>query len=255
MHYFTPPGSIARRIWGNGDTLLLVFAGAAAEFALDKTVDWLFFTGKLPRDPIGRLFSTARFAQEIMFADAATAQRTIDRIGKIHASVERQRGEAIPDWAYRDVLYMLMDYSERAYTLLHRPLTIAERDELYDVNRRFGVAMGIPAIPESYAAWQIDRQQHLRANLAYSDYTAMLFAQYRRHLGPWRYNLLLQTQALLAPSIVRELLKLPTPATPIPVHRTYDLVLRLRLRPLLQRMFVQPQYLQQIRQLDYRAAA
>ena len=69
---FVDPGSVVRRIWGDGDMVLLVFAGSAAEFALNRAVDWLFFTGKLPGDPIGRLFSTAGHAQQIVFADAAT---------------------------------------------------------------------------------------------------------------------------------------------------------------------------------------
>jgi hypothetical protein len=69
-----------RRIWGDGDMVLLIFAGSAAEFALNRAVDWLFFTGKLPRDPIGRLFSTATYAQQIVFADVSTASRTLDRI-------------------------------------------------------------------------------------------------------------------------------------------------------------------------------
>ncbi|MFN5477681.1 MAG: hypothetical protein ACK484_13915 [Sphingobacteriales bacterium] len=58
MKTFTPQDSIVRRIWGKSDTVLFIFAGAAAEFALNKAVDWLYFTGKLPSDPIGRLFST-----------------------------------------------------------------------------------------------------------------------------------------------------------------------------------------------------
>jgi hypothetical protein len=53
MKTFTPQDSIVRRIWGKSDTVLFIFAGAAAEFALNKAVDWLYFTGKLPSDPIG----------------------------------------------------------------------------------------------------------------------------------------------------------------------------------------------------------
>jgi hypothetical protein len=60
--------------------ILLIFAGSAAEFALNRAVDWLFFTGKIPNDPIGRLFSTVRYAQEIVFVDEDTAQRTLGRI-------------------------------------------------------------------------------------------------------------------------------------------------------------------------------
>src|SRR5437870_1203215 len=120
MRNFVAEDSIVRTIWGNSDLVLLVFAGSAAEFALNRAVDWLFFTNQLPEDPLGRLFSTARFAQEIVFVDEATAQRTLDRIYAIHGAVEQERGQRIPDWAYRDVLYMLIDYSERAYRLLYR---------------------------------------------------------------------------------------------------------------------------------------
>ena len=45
MTDFVKPGSIVRRIWGDGDMVLLVFAGSAAEYALNRAVDWLFYTG------------------------------------------------------------------------------------------------------------------------------------------------------------------------------------------------------------------
>src|SRR5262245_52664094 len=130
MSHFVNHGSIVRTIWGNPDSILLIFAGSAAEFALNRAVDWLFFTGQIPGDPIGRLFSTARYAQEIVFVDETRARRTLDQICSIHNAVERERGSRIPDWAFRDVLYMLIDYSERAHSLMHGPLTQAEQREL-----------------------------------------------------------------------------------------------------------------------------
>ena len=60
MQFFVKSDSIVRKIWGKSDTILFIFGGAAAEFALNKAVDWLYFTGKLPSDPLGRLFSTVR---------------------------------------------------------------------------------------------------------------------------------------------------------------------------------------------------
>src|SRR3954464_11950699 len=108
---FVAPGSVVKRIWGDPELVLLVFAGSAAEFALNRAVDWLFFTGKIPNDPIGRLFSTANYAQHIVFADELTAPRTPDRLPPAPSAVEHRRGQAIPEWAYRDVLYMLIDYS------------------------------------------------------------------------------------------------------------------------------------------------
>ncbi|HEX8830404.1 MAG TPA: oxygenase MpaB family protein, partial [Longimicrobium sp.] len=166
--------SIARRIWGDGDMVLLAFAGSAAEFALNRAVDWLFFTGKLPGDPIGRLFSTAGYAQQIVFADEATAARAFERIRMVHQAVEGQRGQRIPDWAHRDVLYMLIDYSERAHELLARPLTEDERHELYDVFYRVGLGLQIPGLPPTYDAWRADRERHLRRDLVHGEGTKAL---------------------------------------------------------------------------------
>src|SRR5215510_3589318 len=104
MELFVDTDSVVRKIWGNADTILFIFAGSAAEFALNKAVDWLYFTGNLPSDPLGRLFSTVQYAREIVFAKKDEALKAIDRIASIHAWVENKRGASIPDWAYRDVL-------------------------------------------------------------------------------------------------------------------------------------------------------
>ena len=201
--------AIVRQIWGDADVILLIFAGSAAEFALNKAVDWLFFTGKLPADPIGRLFSTVQYAQQIVFADEVQARRAIGQMASIHAGVESKRGYAIPDWAYRDVLYMLIDYSERAYELLHRPLTNAERTELFAVFRAVGEGMHVPDLPATYTDWQTDRQTHLANDLERSPFTDTLFQRYRDELGNWRYDLLRQAQSLLVPARVSTLLGLP----------------------------------------------
>jgi hypothetical protein len=63
IKYFVDKQSVVRQIWGKTDTILFIFAGASAEFALNKAVDWLYFTGKLPADPPGRLFSTVSYAK------------------------------------------------------------------------------------------------------------------------------------------------------------------------------------------------
>src|SRR6478672_4812980 len=79
MQFFVAKSSIVRKIWGKSDTVLFIFAGSAAEFALNKAVDWLYFTGKLPADPIGRLFSTVNYAKQIIFAKNEDALQTIDQ--------------------------------------------------------------------------------------------------------------------------------------------------------------------------------
>jgi uncharacterized protein (DUF2236 family) len=252
MTDFVARGSIVRRIWGDVDMVLLVFAGSAAEFALSRAVDWLFFTGKVPNDPMGRLFATARYAQEIVFADELTASATLDRIRAVHQAIERRRGETIPDWAHRDVLYMLIHYSERAHELLVRRLTVAERNELYDVFYRVGTGLGISDLPRGYAEWRIDRERHLRQDLIHGDFTDALYAAYRRQLGPWRYRLLLVVQSILAPTHVRALLRLKPVELLRPALRLHPLLVRAGLRPVIQRLLIPPQHLVSVYALDQR---
>ena len=250
MEHFVSSNSIVRRIWASSDTVLFVFAGAAAEFALNKAVDWLYFTGRLPADPLGRLFSTVDYARRIVFADRAGAGQAIDAIAAIHGAVETRRGQPIPDWAYRDVLFMLIAYSIRAFEVLERPLTDEEREEVVDVFGRVGQRMGIPGLPRSYAAWQLAREQHLAEHLAASAYTADLYRQYRRHLGSPRYQLLRAVQGLVAPAIVRELLGLPTGQALRPVVALYCATRRFALSQWAKNLLLPTEYQARIRALD-----
>jgi hypothetical protein len=254
MPDFVDRRSIVRTIWGNPDLVLLIFAGSAAEFALNRAVDWLFFTGEIPRDPIGRLFSTVRYAQEIVFVDEETARRTLDRINARHASVEHERKQTIPDWAFRDVLYMLIDYSERAYALLYRPLSQSEKRDLFEVFLRIGEALCIPNLPESYADWLLDRRLHLVRDLTYSKHTAMLYRSYRKHLGIWRYYLLLEVQALLAPPEVRRLLRVNSNPLISGLARGYGLIDSDNLQSLAHTLLIPPRYWSEVRQFDRTAS-
>lgn len=208
VNYFVKEDSIVRTIWSKADTILFIFAGASAEFALNKAVDWLYFTGRLPADPIGRLFSTVTYARKIIFAENKDALAAIDEIASIHRAVEEKRGFQIPDWAYRDVLYMLIDYSIRSFEVLERRLTDDEKEELFDVFRTVGVRLGITLIPETLQLWQNDRLKHLSNNLALSDFTKDLYKQYNKHLGGFRYTLLVGVQSVITPYEVKKLMSL-----------------------------------------------
>lgn len=247
---FVPPDSVVRSIWGDADTVLLVFAGAAAEFALNRAVDWLFFTGAIPGDPIGRLFRTAAYAQHIVFSTRLTAEAALARIRDAHAAVERARGARIPAWAHRDVLYLLIDYSERAYALLERPLTDSERDDLYDVFRRVGEGLAIPELPATYADWRGDRDRHMRRDLAYGDLTAELYERYRAQLGPWRYQLLRRVQSVLVPPLVSDLLRLPRPRWIRPAVLAYRAARASGLAHVARLALVPREYLRHVTRLD-----
>ena len=205
---FVDKGSIVRRIWGSSDTVLLIFAGASAEFALNRSVDWLYFTGRLPADPIGRLFSTVRYAQAIVFAERERALAAIDQITSIHRGVEASRGARIPDEAYLDVLFMLIDYSVRSFELLERRLSAAEKGEVFDVFYRVGLRMGLRGMPGNYPDYEVMRADYLAEGLVHSRFTTDLYKRYRESLGSVRYRVLLYGQALLVPVRVRQLLGL-----------------------------------------------
>jgi len=251
MTCFVQRDSIVRTIWGNPDLVLLIFAGSAAEFALNRAVDWLFFTGEIPRDPIGRLFSTVRYAQEIVFGDEEKARRTLDRINAQHAAVEHDRGQTIPDWAYRDVLYMLVDYSLRAYVLLYGPLSQRQKSELFEVFLRIGEGLHISELPRTYEEWKLDRQAHLVRDLRYSKLTAMLFDSYRRHLGVWRYWLLLEVQAALVPDEVRRLLRVKANPLMSGLAQTYGIIGRGHVQSMVHTLLIPPRYWSDVRKFAH----
>lgn len=250
MTDFVREDSVVRRIWGRSETVLFIFAGASAEFALNKAVDWLYFTGKLPADPLGRLFSTVGYAKRIVFASEDQAHAAIDTMRQIHSGVENKRGASIPDWAYRDVLYMLIYYSIASYELLERKLTAAEKEEVYDVFFRLGTRMGLKDLPVGYSDWLSDREAHLNQDLIESPYSKDLFRQYKKHLGAFRYTVLLEAQKLLVPTQVRSLLKFGKINWMRPVVPMYRFSCKVKMDGLIKALLLPAKYKDEISGLD-----
>jgi hypothetical protein len=247
---FVSPDSIVRRIWGRADTILFIFAGASAEFALNKAVDWLYFTGKLPSDPIGRLFSTVQYARRIVFASHENALKAIDTIAAIHGSVEQSRQSKIPDWAYRDVLYMLIHYSIASYELLVQKMTDDEKAEVYDVFYRVGDRMGLQSLPTNYHEWLADRQRHLHNDLQHSRYSADLFLQYKKHLGSWRFRILVEAQKMVVPDYVYQQLKFQSAKWLMPTVPFYKMSRMLHIDGFIMHMLLPAAYKQQVFDLN-----
>ncbi|MEQ9437850.1 MAG: oxygenase MpaB family protein [Cyclobacteriaceae bacterium] len=250
MQFFVENNSIVRKIWGKSDTVLFIFAGSAAEFALNKAVDWLYFTGRLPADPLARLFSTVGYAQRIIFSPLDGAHQAIDTMRQIHSAVEQNRGASIPDWAYRDVLFMLIHYSIASYELLERKLSNEEKEEVYNVFYRVGERMGMPGLPPTYVKWLPVRDTHLREDLQQSEYTVDLFKQYRKHLGAMRYKVLVEGQKLLVPDRVKNLLHFRSFSWLTPVVPLYKISRLITLDGLFKDILLPPEYKQQINELD-----
>jgi len=248
--YFVKSDSIVRQIWGNADTILFIFAGASAEFALNRSVDWLYFTGKLPADPLGRLFSTVGYARQIIFSDNEEALRSIDKITAIHKGVEASRGAQIPDEAYLEVLFMLIDYSIRSYELLEHKLLELEKAEVFEVFYRVGNRMGLAGLPSSWRDYETMREKQLADNLYRSQFTPDLYRQYRKHLGPVRYLLLKKAQVLVVPARVNQLLRLGKIRWLLPVLYVYKIFRLIRLQNVLKNAILPTAYVKQVQGLD-----
>lgn len=249
--YFVKIDSVVREIWGKTDTVLFIFAAASAEFALSKAVDWLYHTGKLPADPLGRLFSTVNYAQQILFANERDAHFAIQKINTVHAAVETGRASKIPNWAYQDVLYMLVDYSIRSYELLERNLTLKEKAEVYDVFKRVGCGMNIKELPPDYEAWEDARKNSLTHNYHRSDFTIDLFLQYKKHLGDLRFWLLKQVQAMIVPEEISEQLQLKCSVFARCLFYGYKMSRKLRLEKHITNLFMPVKYKAQVKQMAY----
>ena len=250
MRDFVKKGSIVRQIWGRADTILFIFGGAAAEFALNKAVDWLYYTGRLPADPIGRLFSTVTYARHIVFSPEDKALAIIDNMRAIHTTLEKNRGFQIPDWAYRDVLFMLIHYSISAFEVLYRKLSPDEKEEVFDVFNRVGTRMQIRGLPQSYQEWISVYDKHLANDLAVTHYTHDLLAQYRKHLGPLRYEILRSAQTLVVPDVVRSMLKLQRNSWLSPLLPLYKVSRKVKLDWWLTSILLPEEYKQQVKALN-----
>ncbi len=247
---FVQKGSIVRKIWGRADTCLFIFAGAAAEFALNKAVDWLYFTGRLPSDPLGRLFSTVAYAHKIIFSEEDAALRAIDQITAIHKDVEENRGAQIPDWAYRDVLFLLIGYSISSFELLDRKLSDAEKTEIFNVFYRVGKRMQLIGLPGNFIEWIIMREEHMQQNLISSKFTIDLYHQYKKHLGVVRFVILKQVQLQLVSVRVKKMLPICKITWSIPFIWLYKLLRAIKFEAPLKNALLPSKYKAEIDKLD-----
>ena len=250
MEYFVREESVVREIWGKGDTILFIFAGASAEFALNKAVDWLYYTGKLPSDPLARLFSTVTYARNIVFANKEDANKIIKKITAIHSTVEKTRKSSIPDWAYKDVLFMLIHYSISSFELLERKLTLIEKQEVFDVFYRFGLQMNLEGLPRNFNNWLLMRNDLLNNDLEKSRFTIDLYQQYKKHLGIIRFTLLLEAQKLVVPTQVYQLLGFGKFSFLKPLLFLYRLMKTIKIDWFIKSILLPDKYRKEIKNLD-----
>lgn len=202
------PFEVAKRIWSNPTCMLLVFVGASAEFPVNPAVDWLFYTGRLPADPIARFLSTIDYLKRLIHANESERVREAEGLKALHETLEEKRGFSIPDTSYRDVLCMDTIYSIRSVPLVTgHDLAEFEKDQVVANLSEVGDHMGIPDLPQTYQQLCNMRTERI-PNLVRSDHTDMLFASYRRALGPLVFELLISAYPMLVEPELLSLLQL-----------------------------------------------
>ena len=169
---------------------------------------------------------------------------------QIHSAVEQNRGAFIPDWAYRDVLFMLIHYSIASYELLEKKITDEEKEEVYNVFYRVGARMGLKELPLSYTEWLSVRDAHLMEDLQKSEYTTDLFKQYKKHLGAMRFKVWIEGQKLVVPDRVKELLQFSDFSFLTPVVPLYKISRMMKVDWLLKNILLPSDYKDQINELD-----
>jgi hypothetical protein len=197
---------LVQRIWANPDCLLLIFVGSSAEFALNPHVDWLFYTGRLPADPILRLQTTLNYMRGLLFAPPAEQANRARGLKKVHAEIEARRGQTLPNEGYLDVLSMDVRYTIDAHELVTgRPLDDQSKDDIAAAFGQLGRHMGLTDVPGYYAEFLAARARRQPALVA-TEWSWKLLTAYRRALGPVGYHLLRVVYgSLVEPALLAQL--------------------------------------------------
>ena len=229
----TEPFEVARRVWSDPTSMLMVFVGSAAEFPLNPSVDWLFYTGRLPSDPLARFLSTVEYLRRLIVADDKTRKMEAAKLKELHHVLERKRGDSIPPESYRDVLCMNMIYSIRSVPIVTgKELTRAEKDSIVRDLSTVGDQMGIPHLPRSFD--ELCQQRKARLEIwVRNDFTDQLVGSYRKAIGFFTYKILITAFPLLVEAEIMERLRLQKSWLTEPMRWTMTLACRTGLiRPL-----------------------
>jgi len=106
------------------------------------------------------------------------------------------------------MLFILIDYGERAHEVVFGPMTETERASHFGVELALGRALRLSGLPTTYAEYRDQRHQQLLEDYARGPLTDELYGSYRRALGPLRFRLLELIQASVLPEELRDVLRL-----------------------------------------------
>jgi len=192
---------ITRTIWGDAENIVLIYVGAAAEFALNPENHWLFYTGKLPTDPLHRFDKTLRYQRKLFFMPQEAVPALVKHIRAIHNDVEERRSREqaeikISDQAYLQVFSMLIEYGILGYEYLHqRKLSQNQRETYFNDIRALALMMEVRDFPDDYRDYLSRRDRMVVNELQRNEFTQKLMSAYQKSLPLFCYWALLQFQA------------------------------------------------------------
>jgi hypothetical protein len=125
-----------------------------------------------------------------------------------------------------------------------------EKEEVFEVFNRMGARMKLANLPQNYHEWQILRNKALNENLLNGNFTNDLYKQYKKHLGWFRYQILLQAQMVLVPKRVNQLLNLGFNPIFKGLIKVYQLSKRVGISSFIKFMIMPPEYKKEIIALD-----
>ena len=231
---------ITRTIWGDPENMLLIYVGSAAEFALNPENHWLFYTGRLPSDPLRRFEKTLRYQQKLIFTPQEAIPALARHLKGIHTEVEERRSQEqgeikISNQAYLQVFSMLIEYGILGHEYLHRrKMTHEERETYFNDIRSIALMMEIRDFPEDYRHYVTRRIRMVVSELQCNAFTRELMDAYRKNLAPFSYWGLLQFQARFIHPILAGRLNLKTNRV---FGWVYWLYPQVRLQPPFNRLF------------------
>ena len=155
------------------------------------------------------------------------------------------KGKQIQSW-----MYIAMS----AFKVVECRPTLTEKEEVLNLFWIVGQSIKIGDLPKDFKTWKQQRKRQLEKNFKYSEFTKDLFTQYQKHLGHFRYQLLLEIQILLAPKRIKELLNFRDHSMLVAVIPLYRLRPIFKIYAIIKEVMLAKAYKSTIKVLDHLVA-
>lgn len=206
---------ITQEIWSSQENVSLIFAGGAADFALNPESHWLFYTMELPNNPQQRFIDTIQYTKRMQLMDGDHVKQFAEKIRAIHTKVESSRSDdegkkmRMSNNAFKEVGDIIIDYAIRGWEYINRKqMSADDKESWYQDSRYIYAAMGVEDLPKDYKSWAKYREQSIKTRLVPNDYTDRMYQAYRNDLGFVRYWILRKMQAEFVHPLIKQKLGL-----------------------------------------------